>query len=325
MRYLPIALDIRGKPCLVVGAGQVALRKIELLLSAGALVRVVATRAVPEAQSLLEQGRIELALRPFAPSDLEHVELVVAATDAPEVNALVAETARARHLPVNVVDQPALCSFIVPAIIDRDPILIAVSTQGASPVLARSLRARIEAWLPHRLGELAQFAATHRARVRAALPEPGARRKLWERVIEGVIGRHVLDGDAQAADAALERALSQREASERSPIELIALPASEDDLTLSALRCLSGADLVVRDAACVELTRRFARRDARTCDLDPDARWLASAKSAHEAGQSVCVLAHTEMLETCAGALAGVRLPTRSLGTPAQPFGDGSN
>ncbi|MEI9982239.1 MAG: bifunctional precorrin-2 dehydrogenase/sirohydrochlorin ferrochelatase [Aliidongia sp.] len=157
-------------------------RKLDLLRRAGARTRVVAPEMGEAIAALVRDGRIDYRARRFEPADLDGADLVIAATDERSVNEAVATAARARHLPVNVVDAPDLCSFIMPAIVDRGRIVAAISTGGASPVLARLIRARIELALPHGIERLAELAAAWRGRVKAALPEGAPRRRFWERL-----------------------------------------------------------------------------------------------------------------------------------------------
>lgn len=162
MDYLPIFLDLRDRRCLVVGGGEVAARKTDLLLQAGARVQVAAPDLGDGMQALLDAGRISYRAGPFQEADLAGAQLVIAASDDRSVNARAAELADARGVPVNVVDDPALCRFIMPVIIDRSPVLAAVSTGGASPVLARLIRGRLEALIPAAFGRLAALAREFR-------------------------------------------------------------------------------------------------------------------------------------------------------------------
>lgn len=203
MDYFPIHLDLRDRPCLVVGGGDLALHKAQLLVRAGARLRLVAPRVCDALAALLDEHGGDAFHRAYRTSDLSGVDLVVAATDRPEVNAQVSLDARQLHLPVNVVDDPALCSFIVPSILDRSPLLIGVSTGGASPVLARLLRQRLEEELPEGYGRLAAFAACHREAVKGRFADVARRAEFWEDVLSGEVARLVLAGDEAAAERAL--------------------------------------------------------------------------------------------------------------------------
>jgi uroporphyrin-III C-methyltransferase/precorrin-2 dehydrogenase/sirohydrochlorin ferrochelatase len=271
MHYLPIALDVRKRACLVVGGGQVALRKIEWLSSAGAELRVVAKVACAELHALARAGALVLHEREYCDADLDGCTLVVAATDDRALNARISEAARSRALLVNVVDQPELCTFIVPALVTREPMVIGISSQGSSPVLARLVRRRIESVLPPALGALASFARRHRARVRAAIADATTRRTFWERVLDGPIGEQVLRGEEDAADAALAAALCLDPAryTLEHALALLALPEHGlDALTLGAMRALGAADVVLHDGSARQAVALFARRDARRRELE---------------------------------------------------------
>lgn len=267
MEYMPVFLDIRKRRCLVVGAGGIAARKAALLLKAGAAVHVVAPACGEAMQSLLDTGKLEWSSRPFDPADLEDAALVMAATSEAEINRQVSMLARERGIPVNVVDQPALCTFVVPAIVDRSPVIAAVSTGGASPVLARVVRARLETLIPASFGRLATLAAEFRDRVKARFENPPDRRVFWERMLRGRVAELVFAGREQEARSALEKALS--EGSERitgtGEVYLVgAGPGDPDLLTFRALRLMQQADVVLYDRlvapALLELTRRDAEQ-----------------------------------------------------------------
>lgn len=268
MDYLPIFLKLRDTPCLIVGGGEVAVRKLGLLLDAGAEVTVIASAADEAIVELAGRGLVRLRAKAFEAADSEGFRLVIAATDDREVNASVAAAANRRGIPVNVVDCPDLCDFIFPAIIDRSPVVIAVSTGGASPVLARQLRTRIEACIPSRFGTLARIAAGLRERVRQAIPEPRARRHFWERTLQGPAGELALQGREEEAESLLlgeADAATRQDVPERGSVALVgAGPGDPDLLTLRALRLVQEADVVVYDRLVspeiLELVRRDARR-----------------------------------------------------------------
>ncbi len=277
MDYLPVFLDLAGRGVLVVGGGAVALRKVELLVQARARVRVAAPRLLAELVRARETGRIEHIAAPFEPRQLDSMVLAIAATDRPEVNRAVAAAGAARGIFVNVVDDAEASSFIMPAIIDRSPVLIAVGTAGNSPTLARRLRAQLEAALPGRLGELAVLAGRMRARVRAALPDPQRRQQFWERLFGGSIASQVLAGQGETAAAMMEAELETlRAAAEvtaintggtgpavRGEVYLIgAGPGDPDLLTLRAQQLLQQADVVLYDRLVSEAVLGRVRREA---------------------------------------------------------------
>ncbi|MDH5352279.1 MAG: siroheme synthase CysG [Betaproteobacteria bacterium] len=248
MDFLPIFLDLREQPCLVVGGGEVAARKSALLLRAGARVTVLAPQLGAALAAQGAAGRVAHRAGSFRDEDLEGYALVIAATSDQAVNRAVAAAARARRMPVNVVDQPALCSFILPSIIERAPITVAVSSGGASPVLARLLRARLESLVPAGYGRLAALAREFRDRVKARFA-PAERRRFWERALQGPIAELVLAGRDADARAALEAALADtRLAFSGGEVSLVgAGPGDPDLLTFRALRLMQQADVVVYD------------------------------------------------------------------------------
>jgi uroporphyrin-III C-methyltransferase/precorrin-2 dehydrogenase/sirohydrochlorin ferrochelatase len=266
MDYLPIFLKLRGTPCLLVGGGEVAGRKLGLLLEAGASVTVIAAAADQAIVDLAERGLIRLHTKPFDADDAAGFRLVIAATDDREANESVAAAANRHGIPVNVVDCPELCDFIFPAIIDRSPVVIAISTGGASPVLARQLRTRIEAGIPSRFGTLARIAAGLRERVRQAIPDPRTRRHFWERTLQGPAAELALQGRAEEAESLLlkEADATRQDEPERGSVALVgAGPGDPDLLTLRALRLLQEADVVVYDRLVSPEVLGLVRRDAR--------------------------------------------------------------
>lgn len=209
MDYFPVFLRLKQRPCLVVGAGEVGARKAMALLDAGAHVRVVAPEACAELAATAAAGKLTWERRGYAASDLRGAALVIAATEDRALNARVSRDAQDAGVPVNVVDDPDLCSFIVPAIVDRSPVLVAISTGGASPALARHLRARVEAAVPEGAGALAALLAEARSRVRDVLPAAAERAAFWERVVGGEVGALGLVGRLEDARRALEGMLAR--------------------------------------------------------------------------------------------------------------------
>lgn len=264
MDYLPLHLDLRGRPCLVVGGGALAQRKVELLLKAGAKVRVVAKAGGDAVRSLAAQGAVELHERSYVPADVQGRWLVVAATDDAAVNAQVFADCEAAGVWANTVDSPELCSAIFPAIIDRGPVQASVSSGGRAPTLARILRGWLEARLPQGAGALAAFAAERRAEAKAALPDMRQRRKFWEHVLTGAVAERLLGGDQAGAAQAFAKALA--DARSASPTGLVALvgagPGDPELITLRGLRLLQQADAVLYDNLVDKRLLDFARREA---------------------------------------------------------------
>ena len=267
MRYLPAFLDVKGQRALVVGGGGAALPKIRLLRHAGAAVTVVSPIVESDVAAGARAGEIEWLARPFATTDVEGRAVVYAATGRDDIDARVARSARLNGVPVNVVDRPDLSNFITPAIVDRDPVIVAISTGGAAPVLARRIRARIEGLLPDRLGRLARFAETFRTVARTRVPTT-ARRRFWERFFDGPIAAQVLAGDEAGAREAMAASMRTNIAAPTGRVAIVgAGPGSPDLLTLRALRLLRDADVVVHDRLVGPEIVELARRDAERIDV----------------------------------------------------------
>ena len=262
MNFLPIFIDVKGRLCLVVGGGDVAQRKVSVLLEAGAAVKAVA----PEfSGAFAGLHAVECVTERFQPGHLDGAVLVIAATDDSAVNQEVSRQARARNIPVNVVDNPDLCTFIMPSILDRSPLLVAFSSGGASPVLARMLRGKLETMIPQGYGHLTAFCARLRDTVKARVANPAMRRIFWENVLEGAIAEKVLAGDETGAETMLTNLLENENTEQTGEVYLVgAGPGDPDLLTFRALRLMQKADVVVYDnlvsKPIVEMTRRDAAR-----------------------------------------------------------------
>ncbi len=264
MDYLPINLRLRDRPVTMIGAGVVASRKARFLLGAGARLRVIAPRREPAFAALEPADAISWEPRAYAPGDLAGAVLVIAATPDRAVNEAVFEEARGLAIPVNVVDSPELCSFIFPAIVDRSPLTVAISSSGASPVLARRVRSRIEAMLPAATADVARFARLHRERIRAAADTEDDRRRLWEAVIDGPVAQLILSNRWQAAEQKLAEILAAHEPARIGEVYLIgAGPGDPELMTFKALRLLQRADVVLHDRLVNPAIVAMARRDAR--------------------------------------------------------------
>jgi uroporphyrin-III C-methyltransferase/precorrin-2 dehydrogenase/sirohydrochlorin ferrochelatase len=262
MDYLPAFHNVKGKLCLVVGGGEVGTRKAGVLLDAGARVRVVAPEIEPE---LAGHPGVEPIVARFEPQHLDGALLVIAATNDREVNRLVSALAQARNLPVNVVDDPELCSFIMPAILDRSPLMIAFSSGGGSPVLTRMMRGKLETVIPQNYSRLAKFAVRFRELVKERVTNPPKRRIFWENALDGVVAEKVLAGDEESAEVLLKKMLDGEDNILRGEVYLVgAGPGDPDLLTFRALRLMQKADVVVYDnlvsKTIVDMTRRDAQR-----------------------------------------------------------------
>ncbi len=286
MQHFPIFLDVKGKPALVVGGNDSAARKARLLVDAGART-IVVTAAAPgesgcdELETMAARGELELARRAFTGSDLDGCALVFVAAEQRDLQIAVAETARSAGIPVNVVDNKRLCTFIMPAIVDRDPVTVAVSSAGTAPVLARSIRERIEAMLPPNLGRLARFAGRFRAAVQANFPSGTARRRFWERFFTGPLAAGILDGDEVGASERMLADVNRPDRLDSRGMVFIvgAGPGNPDLLTLRALRLMQEADVIVHDRLVPAAILGYARRDCTRIDV-------GKAKGAHGCGQN---------------------------------------
>lgn len=264
MDFLPIFLNIKNKTCLVVGAGEVATRKIMLLLQAGAQVSVVSPELDTTLKEYLVHGKIKFCAESFQPEQLEDIVLVIAATNDRVTNRLVSETAQKRKIPVNVVDDPDLCTFIMPSIVDRSPLLIAVSSGGQSPVLARLLRAQLEIMIPVAYARLAAMAGKFRKHVKQHFTHPEKRRIFWEKILQGRFTELVLAGKDKAAQVYLLQSLQQeKNESPQGEVYLVgAGPGNPDLLTFRAMRLMQQADVVVYDRLVSPAILDMVRRDA---------------------------------------------------------------
>jgi uroporphyrin-III C-methyltransferase/precorrin-2 dehydrogenase/sirohydrochlorin ferrochelatase len=264
MQYLPIFLNVRAQNCLIVGGGEVAYRKAVLLDKSGARLRVVAPDITGVLETLVITGAGELHRRPFVEADLDGVFLVVAATDDEEVNAAVSTAAKARGLPVNVVDKPSLCSFIVPSIVDRSPVVIAISSGGTSPVLTRKLKEKIEVLVPAAYGRLALLLGKYRGQVKTMITEGKRRTRFWEALLSGPLSEMVFAGREDDGKRYIEQHLALADYLDvRGEVYLVgAGPGDPDLLTLKALRLMHEADVVLYDRLVSKEIMARVRPDA---------------------------------------------------------------
>jgi uroporphyrin-III C-methyltransferase/precorrin-2 dehydrogenase/sirohydrochlorin ferrochelatase len=265
MNQLPIFMNMQGQTALVVGGTAAAAAKVRLLCKAQARVRLVADALCDELAVLCQEQALSVAARPLQACDFIDVALVYAATGNQDQDRLVADWARRQGLPVNVVDRPELCSFTTPAVVDRSPIVIAVGTGGAAPVLAQRVRAAIDRLLPSRLGAVATLAEGFRPTVRAVLPEGSARRRFWQRFLDGAAAQAALNGDEATARMQAVRLLNQDEAEQdpQGAVALVAIgPGDPELLTLKAHRLLLAADVIIHHGGAETAVLELARRDA---------------------------------------------------------------
>lgn len=265
MQAFPIFLKLKGRTALLAGGGDAAAAKLRLLIAAGANVRVVTPEPEECVRELVDGTQVTLVEAAFDPAHLADVALAIVATEDEAEDRRIAAAARAARVTVNVVDRPALSDFTMPAIVDRDPVTVAISTGGAAPVLARQVRGAVEAALPTRLGALAGFMESFRGAVAAIRRTPKARRKFWEAFLAGPVARKVLDGNDRSARQDMLALVNQGETTD--PVGRVAIvgagPGDPELLTLKAHRLLKQADVIVHDKLVGEGVLELARRDAR--------------------------------------------------------------
>jgi len=263
MTLFPIFADLKGRAVLVVGGGAVAERKARSLAASGALVTVGAPQLAPGLRGMAQEKSIATLEGGFQPGWLDGMWLVVAATDDPELNRRIAALADQARLFINVVDDPALSSFQVPAIVDRSPLVIAISSSGSAPVLARRLRERLETLLDHSLGALARLAEKNRAAIRRQRPGLPARRAFYDWLLDGPVAAALRRQQPAQAQEALDQALLAPEPPPQGRVTLVgAGPGDPGLLTLKALRALNEADVILYDRLVSDDILDMARRDA---------------------------------------------------------------
>jgi uroporphyrin-III C-methyltransferase/precorrin-2 dehydrogenase/sirohydrochlorin ferrochelatase len=265
VEFLPIFVDLKGRSALVVGGGEVAARKVGLLLRAQAEVRVVAPKLCDALKALYDDGRVEHIAEAYQESQLADAALVIAATDDAAINRQVSDASKQRNIPVNVVDAPELCTFILPSIIDRSPLVVAVSTGGASPTLGRLLRAQLETLIPASYGRLAELLGRFRAPVKKRFKTMSARRRFWEQVVQGSIAELVYANKEAEAEQALQAVIDNSDADQlvKGEVYLVgAGPGDPDLLTFRALRLMQQADVVLYDRLVTPEILDLVRREA---------------------------------------------------------------
>lgn len=249
MDFLPIFLNIKERECVIVGGGDVATRKASLLLRAGADLHVIADSVCDELKSLHEKHNFRISNRDFRETDIKDATLIIAATNDADINRGISELANVSNIPVNVVDQPELCSFIMPSIVDRSPIIIAISSGGNSPVLTRRLKELNEVMLPSRIDKLAQLLGSYREKVKNRFENFQERLRFWENVLDSRVPELVYNGNDKEAIVEINRQLDSRnEGILIGEVYLVgAGPGDPDLLTLRALRLMHTADIVLYD------------------------------------------------------------------------------
>jgi uroporphyrin-III C-methyltransferase/precorrin-2 dehydrogenase/sirohydrochlorin ferrochelatase len=264
MQALPLFFNIKNRPCVVIGGGEVALRKITLLLKAEADVTVIALDLHADLQVLLDSKKIKFLANRFEKNQLLGACLVIAATDDEATNIAVSDAAKAQNIPVNVVDSPELCTVTFGSIIDRDPVLIAISSAGNAPVLARYIRTKIETMLPASYGRIAAIAGEFREQVKAKFATTQLRRRFWEEVLQGPIVERVLAGQEKAARDLLQALIDDKnKVANKGEVFLVGGgPGDPDLLTFRALRLMQMCDVCVYDKLVSPEVMELVRRDA---------------------------------------------------------------
>jgi uroporphyrin-III C-methyltransferase/precorrin-2 dehydrogenase/sirohydrochlorin ferrochelatase len=284
MQAFPLFIKLKDRPVLLVGGNDAAAAKLRLLLSADARCTVVAATPSPDLLALLGDARVTFRQRAFAAADIDGHQLVFSAHDDEADDRTVVEAAKARQVLVNVVDRPALTDLVMPAVVDRGEVVVAISTQGAAPVLARKVRALIEGVLPQRIGRLAAFAGRFRSAVHGRLTDGIARRRFWEDFFDGPVAAAVLAGDERQAAREVIAAINRRQGPVVGVSHKIEVTGDVEALTLGDLRRLREADIVLHDAAVAAEIIDFARRDSRRVELNDteiEARSVAEVAAGH--------------------------------------------
>ncbi|MFM9835910.1 MAG: siroheme synthase CysG [Methylophilaceae bacterium] len=264
MQALPIFFNIKNRHCVVIGGGDVAARKVTMLLKADALIMLVSPEICHEIKALVDEKKINYVSASFEKTQLEGACLIIAATDDEAVNKAVSTAAKALNIPVNVVDAPDLCTFTMGSIIERSPIVIAVSSEGNAPVLARYIRTKIETMLPAGYGRIAAIAGEFRDVVKAKFPTTQGRRHFWESVLQGPMVERVLSGQERAARELLSEVLQNADSTTRNgEVYLVGGgPGDPDLLTFRALRLMQQCDVCVYDKLVSPEVMELVRRDA---------------------------------------------------------------
>ncbi len=263
MKYFPIYLDARQINAMIIGGGEVAARKVELLLKSTTNITIMSESLNSSVERLVNVHQLNWLKHNYQPGHLNDVNLVIAATDSPEVNSAIASESKQLKLLTNVVDQPELCSYITPAIIDRSPIIIAMSSSGSAPILLRMLREQIEKTLPNGYGKLADFSFKFREHVKARVKSMRERRTFWERTLRGSIGQAILAGETTKAEQQLIASLQNQTTPPAGEITFIHTgDGNPDNLTLNAHREMQFADAVFYDQEVNTDLIEYIRRDA---------------------------------------------------------------
>ena len=263
MEIFPISLKLQQQPCLIVGGGRIAYRKAVLLAKAGAILHVIAPEIEPDLLTLVQQTQGQYIAAAFKTQvNVRDYRLVIAATNDRAVNQQVFEVCEAEKVLVNSVDDPPHCRFMVPAIIDRSPLIISVASNGTSPVLSRQIRTQLETLIPHGMGKLAEFSGKWRTTVKQKITNPDERRIFWEDLYASPLKEQVFNGNEAEADQLIEQALQEWKTPKGEVYLVGAGPGDPELLTLKALRLMQQADVVIYDRLVSQPIMDLCRRDA---------------------------------------------------------------
>ena len=279
MDIFPISLKLQQQPCLIVGGGHIAYRKAVLLAKAGAVIHVIAPEIESNLLEIVESSQGQYVQAPFSPDiQLRNYRLVIAATNDKAVNIQVFEACEAEKILVNSVDDPPHCRFMVPAIIDRSPLVVSIATNGTSPVLSRQIRTQLEATIPHGMGKLADFSGQWRASVKAKIINPDERRIFWEDLYASPLKEYVFNDNVVEANRLIEQALLEWKTPKGEVYLVGAGPGDPELLTLKALRLMQQADVIIYDRLVSPAILELCRRDA-------DKIYVGKARSNHSVPQ----------------------------------------
>ncbi|WP_336929825.1 siroheme synthase CysG [Acinetobacter tandoii] len=263
MEIFPISLKLQQQPCLIVGGGRIAYRKAVLLAKAGAILHVIAPEIEPDLLTLVQQTQGQFIAAAFKTQvNVRDYRLVIAATNDRAVNQQVFEVCEAEKVLVNSVDDPPHCRFMVPAIIDRSPLIISVASNGTSPVLSRQIRTQLETLIPHGMGKLAEFSGKWRTTVKQKITNPDKRRIFWEDLYASPLKEQVFNGNEAEADQLIQQALQEWKTPKGEVYLVGAGPGDPELLTLKALRLMQQADVVIYDRLVSQPIMDLCRRDA---------------------------------------------------------------
>jgi uroporphyrin-III C-methyltransferase/precorrin-2 dehydrogenase/sirohydrochlorin ferrochelatase len=267
MKHLPVFLDIKDQPVLVVGGSEMAARKVEIIIKTHAKITIVANNLCNTLKVMVEENLIDYKARSFEDSDLDGKVLVFVASQDEDLVCRVSSLSQDRIIPVNVIDRLELCTFIMPAIIDRSPIVLGITSGGDAPIIARALKERLETLVPAGLGRLAKFAGSCRDQVKAVIPEGPLRLRFWESFMNGPIAEYIFAGNVEAADKLFEETLKLakkgKDAEAHGEVYLVGCgPGDPDLLTFRALRLMQKADVVLHDRLVTNEIMELVRRDA---------------------------------------------------------------